>query len=337
MTKEIDSYISQLFEGNRRAVARLITLVENGGAEVAKQIIAQIFHRTGNAYILGITGAPGSGKSTLTNRLAENFLKQGLKVGIICVDPTSPFSGGALLGDRIRMKANFTKKNLFIRSMANRGKLGGLARTTKEVIHILDAYGCDIILVETVGVGQSEIDIFKSAHTTLVLVVPGMGDDIQAIKAGIMEITDIFVVNKCDLEGTERKINQLEAMLDLSEQLDVQNPRHSVRIIRSKGWRPPVVKTNAQTGEFVSELLEKIESHKQYLHSNGIEHHRQVYRYKHYVVDILRYISERNIEEIIFSNPDVNPFINALLSNDSAENPYSIAETIYSHFLEKSD
>ncbi len=332
---EIENYISELFRGNRRAVARLITLVENGGPEVARNIIAQIFHKTGKAYIIGITGAPGSGKSTLTSKLAGFYLDQGLKVGVICVDPTSPFSGGALLGDRIRMKSHFTKKNLFLRSMANRGKLGGLSRTTKEAIHILDAYGCDIIIVETVGVGQSEIDIFKSAHTTLVLVVPGLGDDIQAIKAGIMEITDIFVVNKCDLDGVERKINQLESMLDLSEQLDIQNSKYDIRIVKSSGWRPPVVKTNALTGDYIPDLLEKIQQHRKFVFSNGIAHYRQLYRYKHYIVDILRYLSERNIEHIIFSEPQVEPFIEKLVNADTTENPYSIAEKIYGQFFEK--
>ena len=204
------------------------------------------------------------------------------------MDPTSPFTGGALLGDRIRMKDIFTKNNLFIRSMANRGRLGGLARHTKETIHILDAYGCDVIMVETVGVGQSEIDIFKSAHTTLVLVVPGLGDEIQAIKAGIMEITDIFVVNKCDLQGADRKVAQLESMLDLSEELNVKSPHHSIKVVRTKGWRPPVVKINSRSGKFLPNLLTEIDNHRNLLDKNGVHRERMEYRYKHYVLDILK-------------------------------------------------
>jgi len=202
---DYSNLIDQLIEGNPRAAARLITIVEND-IETAEKIVNNIYNKTGNAYILGVTGAPGSGKSTFISTITKLFVDKGKKVGIICVDPTSPLTGGALLGDRIRMKQNFTLENVFIRSMANRGQLGGLARATEDVIKILDAYGCDIIIVETVGVGQSEVDIFKSAQTVVVLLVPGLGDDIQAIKAGIMEIVDIFVVNKMDLAGADRKV-----------------------------------------------------------------------------------------------------------------------------------
>ena len=214
MTTHSDLII-KLKEGNTRAAARLITIVEND-ISASEKIINSIYKDTGNAYILGVTGAPGSGKSTFISTITKKFLAQGKKIGIVCVDPTSPLTGGALLGDRITMKENFSLDNVFIRSMANRGQLGGLARATEDVIKILDAYGCDIIIVETVGVGQSEVDIFKSAHTVIVLLIPGTGDDIQAIKAGIMEITDIFAVNKMDLPGADRKVADIIQMLELN-------------------------------------------------------------------------------------------------------------------------
>ncbi len=332
---EIRTLIEQMKSGNRRAVARLITHVENGGPEVAKGIIKEIYPLTGKAYILGITGAPGSGKSTLTNQIATGYLKEGKKVSIIAVDPTSPFSGGALLGDRIRMKPNFTNKNLFIRSMANRGKLGGLAMATKDVLHVLDAYGSDVIIVETVGVGQSEIDIFKSAHTTLVIMPPGMGDGIQAIKAGIMEITDIFVVNKMDRAGADKRVNELETMLDISEKIDVQSPNNSARVLRSKGWRPPVIKTNGLTGENVFQLLEQIQKHGEFIVTSGLKKQRLIYRYKHYVVDILKYFLLKNIEKIVFSNPKINEFIERILSYEKGNDPYSISDAIIEVFLNR--
>ena len=336
---EIDSETYNLIErmrkGDRRAVARLITKVENGGPEVSKKIIKEIYPETGKAFIIGITGSPGSGKSTLTNQIASIYLKKGLKVSVIAVDPTSPFSGGALLGDRIRMKSNFTNKSLFIRSMANRGKLGGLAMATKEAIHILDAYGSDIIIVETVGVGQSEIDIFKSAHTTLVIMPPGMGDEIQAIKAGITEITDIFVVNKMDREGADKRVNELETMLDIAENIVVDHNNHNIRIIKSKKWRPPVIKTNAITGENVTELIDLIESHLEFSKTSGLKKQRLAYRYKHYVVDIIQYFQNKDVEHLIFSNPKINEFIDQILSYKTGSDPYSISEIILDLFSKR--
>ncbi|MHA1611881.1 MAG: methylmalonyl Co-A mutase-associated GTPase MeaB [Promethearchaeota archaeon] len=319
----------------KRALARLITFIENGGPEAAKTIIPQIYPLTGKAHIIGITGAPGSGKSTLTSEISNHFLEKGLTVSVIAVDPTSPFTGGAILGDRIRMKKNFTNPNFFIRSMANRGQLGGLAMATKDVIHIIDAYGSDIIIVETVGVGQSEIDIFKSAHTTLVITPPGLGDEIQAIKAGLMEITDIFVVNKMDRDGADKRVAELETMLDFADNIDITNNYTQAKVVRCDGWRPPVIKTNGLTGENVPVLLENIQQHLKFLEESGYKKLRLQFRYKHYIIEILKYFLVKNVEEIVFSNDKINEFIEKLLSYEKGSDPYTISEAILEVFLNR--
>ena len=204
--------VKAMLEGSRRDCARLITQVENEHPG-AKEILKEIYPYTGSAHVVGITGPPGGGKSTLTTRLAEAFRAQNKRVGIIAVDPTSPFTGGAILGDRIRMKSLYEDEGVFIRSMGTRGHLGGLSRTTAGVIQILDAFGCDVIFVETVGVGQSEVEIVQNADTVLMVMVPGLGDDIQAIKAGVMEIGDLFIINKFDLDGAMRARTEIEMML----------------------------------------------------------------------------------------------------------------------------
>jgi LAO/AO transport system kinase len=231
--------LEKLFEGNPRAVARAITKVENG-ADSASDIMKAVFPRTGNAIVIGITGAPGAGKSSLVDKLAMFYKNQGEKVGIIAVDPSSPFSGGAILGDRIRMSALGVDKNVFIRSMATRGNLGGLSRATVDAVAILDAAGFDKVIVETVGVGQDEVEIVKTADVSIVVLVPGMGDDIQAIKAGIMEIGDVFVINKADREGVLRTEKELEALLTLA--------------MRPDFWNPPIIKTIATENKGIEEL-----------------------------------------------------------------------------------
>ncbi|MDU2931868.1 MAG: methylmalonyl Co-A mutase-associated GTPase MeaB, partial [Veillonella sp.] len=205
--------VKGLFEGSRLALARSITAVENE-YENAIDIMKAIYPKTGNARILGITGAPGAGKSTLTDKVVKHYLDQGKKIGIVAIDPTSPFSGGAILGDRIRMNDLTLNENVFIRSMGTRGSLGGLSKKTADVVKLMDAFGMDLIIIETVGVGQSEVDIVKNADTTLVVLVPGLGDDIQAIKAGILEIGDVFAINKADRDGCDRLNVEIEMMLD---------------------------------------------------------------------------------------------------------------------------
>jgi LAO/AO transport system kinase len=266
--------VERLLAGDRRAVARLISLVENGAPE-SREALAALYAHTGRAHIVGITGSPGSGKSTLVNQMAKAFRRQGATVGIVAVDPTSPFSGGAILGDRIRMQDLCGDPGVFIRSMATRGALGGLARATSDVVKLLDAFGKDIILVETVGVGQDEVEIAKAAHTTIVVEAPGMGDDIQAIKAGVMEIADILVVNKADREGAERTVAALEMMLGLKGQAD-------------GCWQIPVLKTVATQDEGIAALVEATVLHRQFLRQSGKLALRESERARRELTDIVQ-------------------------------------------------
>ncbi|MFX1259949.1 MAG: methylmalonyl Co-A mutase-associated GTPase MeaB [Promethearchaeota archaeon] len=322
---EYSDLINSLLDGNPRAAARLITLVEND-INVAEIVINNIYKNTGNAYILGITGAPGSGKSTFISTLTKILIEQNKKIGIICVDPTSPLSGGALLGDRIRMKEHFSLENVFIRSMANRGQLGGLARATDDAIKILDAYGCDIIIVETVGVGQSEVDIFKSAHTVVVLLVPGLGDDIQAIKAGIMEITDIFVVNKMDLEGADRKVSEIMQMLELHRNFKYESEKILKNYAKIKLWTPEIIKINSRTGENFKQLLEKISDHKEFLEKTGIIANYMKNRIKSETLQILKHKLTKKIEDLLHSNKIIEEYINKVIKKSL--DPYSMANLI---------
>ncbi|MBS1853637.1 MAG: methylmalonyl Co-A mutase-associated GTPase MeaB [Acidobacteria bacterium] len=243
-------WLEELRAGDVRALARAISVVENH-APGWQELLKGLFPHTGRARILGLTGAPGAGKSTLVDQLARHYRKAGRSLGIIAVDPSSPYTGGAILGDRIRMQEHFADAGIYIRSMATRGSLGGLAQTTSDVAAVLDASGRDMVLIETVGVGQDEVDIVRLAETTIVILVPGMGDDVQSIKAGIMEIADIFVINKSDHEGAERVEREIRSMQSLAP--------------RSDGWTPPVVKTIASQGAGIAELAGAVEQYEEYL------------------------------------------------------------------------
>jgi LAO/AO transport system kinase len=245
--------LEPLRQGNPRAVARAISWMENGHPE-ARPLMAALWPHLGRAVVVGLTGSPGAGKSTLTDQLARTLRAEGQRVGILAVDPTSPFSGGAILGDRIRMQRIAADPGIFIRSMATRGALGGLARATQDAIDLLDAAGFDTVLVETVGVGQDEVDVVSCVHTCCVVLVPGMGDEIQAIKAGIMEVADLFVINKADREGVDQVERELEAMKALAP---------------ARGWDPLVLRTVAAQGEGVAALLEAIRAHGAWLRAHG--------------------------------------------------------------------
>ena len=262
---DVATLVEQAREGRPRAVARLISLVE-GASPQLREVMAALAPLTGNACVVGLTGSPGVGKSTSTSALVTAYRKLGRRVGVLAVDPSSPFSGGALLGDRVRMQDHATDPEVFIRSMATRGHLGGLAWSAPQAIRVLDAAGCEVILVETVGVGQSEVEIAAQADTTVVLLAPGMGDGIQAAKAGILEIGDVYVVNKADRDGADATARELNHMLGLGE-------------ARAAGdWRPPIVKTVAARGQGVDELVEALEKHRAWMEEHGelaVRRHRR--------------------------------------------------------------
>lgn len=254
---DVPQLVEQARQGRPRAVARLISLVE-GAAPELREVMATLAPLTGNAYVVGLTGSPGVGKSTTTSALVTAYRKTGKRVGVLAVDPSSPFSGGALLGDRVRMSEHASDPGVYIRSMATRGHLGGLAWAAPQAIRVLDAAGCDVVLVETVGVGQSEVEIASQADTSVVLLAPGMGDGIQAAKAGILEIGDVYVVNKADRDGADATARELNHMLGLGE-------------ARAPGdWRPPIVKTVAARSEGVDEVVEALEKHRAWMEEHGV-------------------------------------------------------------------
>lgn len=289
----MSNWIEKARQGQPRAIARLITQLENSD-EAAQQIITALYPQTGQAHIVGVTGAPGSGKSTLVNELAKAYRRQKKKVGIIAVDPSSPFTGGALLGDRVRMRDLSGDSGIFIRSMASRGSLGGLSRATAAAAKVLDAAGFDLILIETVGAGQAEVDIAGAAHTTLVIEAPGMGDDIQSIKAGILEIADILVVNKADRPGAARTVRSLKTMLQLGP---TGGTRHHGRIITTPTpaevdesvWQIPVQETVSTDGTGIEVLVATIQAHRRHLQATTGWLVREKERSRREVLALLNY------------------------------------------------
>ncbi len=278
MNQDIQTWIDHLRSGDARALARAISTVENRAAGWS-ELLKALFPHTGKARVIGLTGAPGSGKSTLVDQLAKHFRKENQTVGIIAVDPTSPYTGGAILGDRIRMQDHYGDPGIYIRSMATRGSLGGLARATADAATVLDASGRDLIMIETVGVGQDEVDIVRLADVTIVILVPGMGDDVQTIKAGIMEIADIFVINKSDREGAERVEREIRAMQSLATR------RPSTINDR---WTPPIVKTVASEGVGTEELANAIADYEAYLKKENLTFKKNVENWQERLVEMLR-------------------------------------------------
>lgn len=299
--------IERLRSGDMRALARAISLVENDAASAA-EVLSRCFPHSGRALRIGITGAPGAGKSTIVDKLARHYRSEGVTVGVVAVDPTSPFTGGAILGDRIRMQENLNDPGFYVRSMATRGSLGGLARTTADVASIIEASGKDVILIETVGVGQDEIDIVRLSDVTIVVLVPGMGDDVQSLKAGIMEIADIFVVNKADRDGADRVEKEVRAMQSLAG---------------SHGdWIPPVVKTVATTSNGIDKLVAAIKEMKQWLETDGRMEARRKKYWRERLLEMMRHALIRQAREHGLSDAELENHAARVASG--AEDPYKL-------------
>ncbi len=309
--------VEEALGGSVRALARLITLIENDMAG-STEVLQKIYPQTGRAYTIGITGPPGSGKSTLTDKITREFRKKDFTVGVIAVDPTSPFSGGALLGDRLRMQEITSDEGVFVRSMATRGALGGLSQATADTVKILDAFGKDFIIIETVGVGQDEVDIVRTADTTLLISVPGLGDDIQALKAGIMEIGDLFVVNKADREGADRVVTELSLMLDLSSS--------------SRAWRPPIVKTVGTLGTGISELVDKIFAHRKFLEKGeGLKAKRNE-RAREEIIHLIEREISKYVRRMLKYDVNFEEVIDQVVARK--QNPYSYARRVTEPFAQ---
>ena len=313
LSSDIQSLIERVRAGEPRALARAISAVENRDS-AANDLLRALFPYTGKGRVIGLTGAPGSGKSTLVDQLARLYRGEQRTVGIIAVDPTSPYTGGAILGDRIRMLGHHGDSGIYIRSMATRGYLGGLAATTADVATLLDASGKDIILVETVGVGQDEVDIVRLAEVTIVILVPGMGDDVQTIKAGIMEIADIFVINKSDREGAERVEREIRAMQTLA--------------MRSDKWTPPIVKTVAVDGVGVAELADAIRDYEEFLRKQDLVLKKKIESWRERLVEMLR---EALLERVLREQMGDGAVVQyATEVAERRRDPYALVEEIVS-------
>ncbi len=313
--------MGRFWAGEHRALARVISTVENELPE-KDEILKDIYKKTGGAYILGVTGSPGAGKSSLVDALVKELRKSQDLVGIVAVDPTSPFSGGAILGDRIRMNEHALDDGVFIRSMGTRGSLGGLAKTTKEVIKVMDAFGMNWVIIETVGVGQAELDIMYIADTTIVVLTPGAGDSIQTMKAGIMEIADVFAINKCDLPGSDTVEMEVQLMLNFRDD--------------HIKWRPPVVKTSTMnTGKGIAELLDAVEKHRTYTSEKGIFLQKRQERASNEVLDIINYQWDRMVRQHLNKPGQANELLDRVTSREI--DPYTASHMIVKEIVKDAD
>ncbi len=317
----MEELLNRFRSGEHRALARVISMVENETPE-KDDLLKKLYPRTGHGYILGITGSPGAGKSSLVDRILEEIRKKDETVGIIAVDPTSPFTGGAILGDRIRMNAHALDEGIFIRSMGTRGSLGGLSKATKEVVKVMDAFAMDWIIIETVGVGQAELDIMYIADSTIVVLTPGAGDSIQTMKAGIMEIADIFAINKSDMPGADRVAAEVELMLNLQDD--------------HKKWRPPVVKTSTiNKSQGVDKLLAAVEKHRNYLQDKDMFMQRRQERAKNETLDIVNYQWNRMVKQQMSLPGRVNELLKKVASREI--DPYTASDLILEWIISDSD
>jgi GTPase len=315
---DIKTWVERIRAGDVRAVARAISAIEDSTTE-STELLKALFPLSGKARVIGMTGAPGAGKSTLVDQLAREYRKSEKTVGIVAVDPTSPYTGGAILGDRIRMQAHHADTGIYIRSMATRGFLGGLARTTADVATALDASGKDIVLVETVGVGQDEIDIVRLAEVTVVILVPGMGDDVQSIKAGIMEIADIFVINKSDRDGADNVEKEIRMMQSLA--------------MRKDAWMPSIVRTVATDGKGIPELAAAIEEYEKHLDKSGLRQKKNVNSWRERLVEMLRESLLQKLTRESLSEEQLNGYATEVAEHK--RDPYTLVDEIIANFRKK--
>src|SRR6201994_804274 len=311
MADTIQSWVDRIRAGEVRALARAISTIEDNRPE-SRELLKALFNFSGRAQVIGLTGAPGAGKSTLVDQLAREYRRQEKTVGIVAVDPTSPYTGGAILGDRIRMSSHHADAGIYIRSMATRGSLGGLASTTADVATVLDASGRDLVMIETVGVGQDEVDIVRLADVTIVILVPGMGDDVQTIKAGIMEIADVFAINKSDREGADRVEREIRALQSLA--------------LRHDSWIPPIVKTVAANGDGIPELVVKIDEYRSFLDKSEAGHQKRIENWRNRLVEMLRDALLERVEREHLGNGAGGRYAAEIA--DHKRDPYTIIEEI---------
>jgi LAO/AO transport system kinase len=309
------SLVERVLDGDPRAIARAISLIEDESPE-GTDLVRRIFRDTGAAYVVGVTGVPGAGKSTLVDRMIALLRNQNRTVGVVAVDPTSPFSGGAILGDRVRMQAHVADSGVFIRSMATRGHLGGLAHATAEAALVLDAAGMNIVLIETVGVGQDEIDIVRTADISIVTLVPGTGDEVQALKAGIMEIADVFVVNKADREGADRTVASIEAML-------------SLQTFGPGEWRPPIIKTEATAGKGVEQLIDAVERFR--VHTAAAQSTRRRARAEWRLKELMAHRFVHHVLERVLKSGEFEGMLDRIAERET--DPYTVLEEIAARTL----